>query len=124
MFETVKQVGLGLAQVVIQEGAVDEDQGCPIEAVSESVGQVGLQQVGGFAGVGEDGPEELVMGLVDFVGHDWAFLSYESPVVTIRLYNTDRGSQVQLFLRQQACLLTVDNLYCELLLAFSDLHID
>ena len=73
VFDTVKQVGLALAQVVIEEGAVDEGQRCPVEAVSEGVGQAGPKQVGGFAGIGKEGPEEVLVGLVNFVGHGRGF---------------------------------------------------
>ena len=76
MLNAVEQVGLALAQVVIEEGAVDKGERCPVEVVSEAAGQAGLQQVGGFTGVGKDGPEELVVGLVDFVSHGRGPLFY------------------------------------------------
>ena len=75
ILDAVEQVGLTLAQVVIEKGAVNKGQRCPVEAVPEGVGQAGLQQIGGFTGVGEEGPEELVVGLVDFVGNCQGLLS-------------------------------------------------
>ena len=68
VLDLVEKVGLASLQVLVNEGAVDQGQGRPVEAVPERGGQRCLQQAGSFAGIGEDGPEEPVMRLVD-VGH-------------------------------------------------------
>ena len=65
VFDLVEQVGLAFAQVFVDEGAALPVQGRPGEAVAQGFGQSGLQQTGGFRGLGEDGSEEPVMGLMD-----------------------------------------------------------
>lgn len=73
VLDLIEQVGLALAQLLVDEGAVALAQGRPVEAAADGVGQCVPEQAGGLAGIGEDGAEEPVVRLMD-VGHGGGYL--------------------------------------------------
>src|SRR5690606_36541505 len=65
----VEQVGLALAQRLVDEARFAQRQAGPVQAFAQRGGQVLAQKERRLLGVGEDGAKELVVGVLDKVAH-------------------------------------------------------
>lgn len=66
-----QQVGLALAQGVVHEGSLHQSQVVPIDILAQFPRHRRLEQAGSFRGVGEDRAKQPVMGVFDFICHEW-----------------------------------------------------